>query len=504
MRRSWIAIILVSWWIGLASHAREDEQWNQFRGPGGRGFAASSAALPVAFGPEENLLWKCPLPSGVSSPCIWGDRIFVTGCTEDELETIAIDRTTGEVLWRRAVTIAHQERLHRINSAASATPTTDGERVFVYFGAFGMLCYDFAGEEQWRREMGFPINIFGTAASPIVAGDYLILKRDTQQQSSLEAIDRATGETIWKTDRAGFKSGWSTPTLWRHDDIDELLVLGVWWLTSYDITNGAERWSVPGLTDEPIVTPVTGDGLVFVTSYNMNSSPEALGLPEFEVVVTECDEDGDRIIDLDEAKKNKSILSRQDADGEGDHPLALFFRFLDEDRRGGITEQVYGKIFAWLGAFEHANALVAVRPGDGERQAEIAWRTSAGIPECPSPLYYEGRIYLVKNGGMVSCLDAVTGELKYRGRLDSRGPCYASPVAGDGKIYSASARGVVTVLAAGDELRVLAHNDVGERIMATPALVDGKVYVRAERTLFAFGSLDSRTSSPPVRDGENR
>jgi outer membrane protein assembly factor BamB len=168
----------------------------------------------------------------------------------------------------------------------------------------------------------------------------------------------------------------------------------------------------------------------------------------------------------------------------------MFFRFLDEDRNGTIVEKEWEKIFGWLGAFEHANAIFAIRPATGEKPAEVVWQHNQGVPECPSPLYYRGLLYLVKNGGMVSCFDAATGEVHYRERLDSRGPHYASPVAGDGKIYSASARGQVTVFEAGETLKVLARNQLGERIMATPALVDGKVYVRTETNLYAFGAAD--------------
>ena len=120
----------------------------------------------------------------------------------------------------------------------------------------------------------------------------------------------------------------------------------------------------------------------------------------------------------------------------------------------------------------------------------IAWQHPHGVPECPSPLYYRGRVYLIKNGGIASCLDARSGEVRYQERIGARGPRYSSPVVGDGKIYAASARGVVSVYQAGDELKVLAHNDLGERIMATPALVDGRVYVRTAAHLYAFGAGD--------------
>ena len=273
--------------------------------------------------------------------------------------------------------------------------------------------------------------------------------------------------------------------------VDELLVYGVWWMTAYDLSNGSERWSVPGLSDEPCVTPVTGEGFVFVSSYNMRINTEVISLPQFDELLKQYDTDGNGGLNREEVRSNESILSRSDADGEGDHPLRMFFRFLDEDRKEELTGEEWKKMFAWLDTFEHANALVAIRPGEGEGgEAQIAWQHPRGVPECPSPLYYEGRVYLVKNGGMVTCLDAETGELKYQGRLDSRGPCYSSPVAGDGKIYTASARGVVTVFEAADTLKVLARNDLGERIMATPALLDGKVYVRTEEKLYAFGTME--------------
>jgi len=483
------SLVLVGMLAGM-HHPGEQDQWSRFRGPGGRGVATDPAALPVEFGPTKNLIWKSEVGDGISSPCVWGDRIFLTACDGNELETVAFDRGSGNVLWRRAVTAERKERLHPQNHAASSTPTTDGERVYSYFGAFGLVCHDLEGREQWRREMSFPRNLYGTASSPIMAEGYLILVRDTDTVSALEAIDGETGETIWKTDRSGFKSSWSTPTLWHHDDKDQLLVQGVWWLTAYDLADGAALWSVPGLTDEPIITPVTGDELVFVTSYNMNSNPEVIGLPEFPALLEECDANGDGVLSYAETRTNKSILSRLDADGEGDHPLAGFCRFLDADKDQSITEQEYGKIFEWLGSFEHVNALLAIRPGTGEEEPEIVWTSSEGVPECPSPLHHEGRIYLLKNGGLVSCFDARTGEVKYRERIGAGGPYYASLVCGDGKLYASSTRGVVTVFETGDELEVLARNELGERIMATPALVEGKVYVRTSRSLYAFGLVE--------------
>jgi outer membrane protein assembly factor BamB len=131
---------------------------------------------------------------------------------------------------------------------------------------------------------------------------------------------------------------------------------------------------------------------------------------------------------------------------------------------------------------------MAVRPGVEKGEGtEVVWKFHKGVPECPSPLVHDGRVYMVKNGGMITCLDAKTGTLKYRERLGAGGPYYASPVAGDGKIYAASARGMVCVLEAGDSLKVLSRNNLKERIMASPAILDGKLYFRTEQHLFAFG-----------------
>ena len=117
----------------------------------------------------------------------------------------------------------------------------------------------------------------------------------------------------------------------------------------------------------------------------------------------------------------------------------------------------------------------------------MAWRQTRGLPYVPSALHYRGRIYMVKNGGIATCYDARTGRQVFQGRLGATGGYHASPVAADGRIYAASRRGVVTVFAAADELQVLARNELGEAIVATPALVDGRIYVRTEKHLYSFG-----------------
>jgi outer membrane protein assembly factor BamB len=462
-------------------------QWSQFRGPGGSGIAPDGKELPIEFGPEKNLLWSCDVPPGHSSPCIFDDRIFVTGATDRDLQTICVDRRTGAVLWERRAFTDTFERRHRINSSATPTAAADGERVYVYFGSSGLACFDFEGNEKWMRRMRIPENMYGVATSPIVADGKLVFLSDNASGASLETIDGETGQTLWKKDRPGFGAGWSSPMHWKNQGVDELVIYGTGWITAYALEDGQERWSVPGMTNEPCITPVSGEGVIFLTSYNMRDNPEVIGLPSYGELLDDYDQDEDGELTFAEIRANESILSRSDADGEGNHPLPGFFRFLDTDQSGKLTMKEWEGMYAFLDQFEFTNALIAIRPGSGESETEILWQYPRGVPECPSPLYYDGRVTMVKNGGLATCVDAKTGELLFQGRLESGGPYYSSPVAGDGKIFSASARGVVTVFRAGDTLEVLANNDLGDRIMATPALVDGTVYVRTENKLFAFG-----------------
>lgn len=471
--------------ICLVGKIDAQNRWEQFKGPDGMGIALEKNALPVHFDNEKNLLWKTEIPFGYSSPCIWEDKIFITGISGTELETLCLDRNTGDILWRQQAFYEFVERVHRSHSPATPTAATDGERVYVYIGSCGLLCYDFEGNEIWSRIMRPPPNRYGTGASLIVAKNKLIFYVDKKENSFLEAIDTATGETIWKVERPEITyESWTTPFYWNNNGFDEVIINGAGFMKAYDLENGEERWSFPGVTYEPCVTPTAGEGMIFITSYNMKLNSEAIRPPDWADLIAELDTDGDNELTLKETRPNKSILSRYDADGEGDHPLWGFFRFLDEDKNGKITETEWPKFKNWIDTFPYEDALMALKP---DSSAQIVWRVEEGIPEVPSPLYYKGKVYLVKNGGMVTCVDAKTGDVKYRDRLGAGGPYYASPVAGDGKIYTASIRGTVTVFSTGDELKVLARNKLGERIGATPALVDGKIYVRTDKHMFAFG-----------------
>jgi hypothetical protein len=175
------------------------------------------------------------------------------------------------------------------------------------------------------------------------------------------------------------------------------------------------------------------------------------------------------------------------------------FTQIDLDKDGFVTPdewRISEEIFA-----KAENALFAVRPGGrGDITAtHLAWKQARGLPYVPSPLCYDGRVYVIKNGGMASCYDATTGRTLYQEeRLGALGDYYSSPVAADGKIYFASQQGVVTVIKAGDIFQILSRNELEEQIMATPAIVDGTIYIRTAGYLFAFGQ-PSKTEASNIR-----
>ena len=431
-RAPWIALLatFVLSTIGTSAQNVGKAWWPQFRGPGSSGLGEGRP--PVQFGPNQNVLWKTAVASGLSSPIIWEGRIFLTEFdrAKKQLATLCIDRRTGKVLWRRAVTPEQIEKVHDLSSPAGSTPVTDGERVYVYFGSYGLLCYDLDGNLKWERRLAVPENPYGAVASPIVAGDLLVLNHQGKE-SYLLGVNRRDGRTVWKTDRSKFQYGWSTPVHWRHDGVDEIVVLGGDFepnqrLMAYSLADGSERWWVGGLPPCGKSTPVIGGGLLFF------AAPDII---------------------MEEAA---------------------------EKRNPERAAQLYAN---------NASRVMAVRPGSkGEiNQTSIAWTERKGVPGVPSPLYYDGRLYTVQNGGIIFCRNAKTGELIYSGRLGALGYYYSSPVAADHRIYIASAEGDVVVLDAGATLKILATNKFESTILATPALVEDKIYLRTEGYLYALG-----------------
>ena len=180
-RRPWIALLATVFLSSLAGAAQNIDKgggkawWPQFRGPNSSGIGTGKP--PVQFGPGEKVLWKVAVGPGLSSPIVWNGRIFLTefDSANKQLATLCIDQRTGKILWRRTVRPETIEKVHEISSPAGSTPVTDGERLYVYFGSYGLIAYDRDGNTLWERRFPNPENPYGAVASPIVAGDLLIL-----------------------------------------------------------------------------------------------------------------------------------------------------------------------------------------------------------------------------------------------------------------------------------------------------------------------------------------
>jgi outer membrane protein assembly factor BamB len=383
--------------------------WPRWRGPSGQGLAVGSNYLDT-WSSTQNVLWKAAVPgAGNSSPIIWGDRIFLTTALDGgrRLAVIAYRRSDGAQLWQAFAPDGRADRgAHFKNGHASATPATDGRRVYVSFGARGLFALDFNGKIVWQRDLG-PMDAYhGTAGSPLLYKDRIILYQDQYSGSFIAAFDTRTGREIWRTRRQA-SVGWGTPIAVRVGDHDEIIVNGQQNVYAYDPNTGAELWRCGGTTYEVIPTPVVGYGMVFCSS-----------------------------------------------------------------GRAGPT--------------------LAIKPGGkGDvSRTHVGWTSPRGSPFVPSPILYGEYLYMVNDmASIVTTFHAATGKAMYQGRLGvaRREGFSASPVAVDGKIFFTNDDGETFVLRAGPAFELMHVNRLGEGVLASPALVDSRWYIRGDQNLYAVG-----------------
>jgi outer membrane protein assembly factor BamB len=422
--------------------------WPSFRGPLASG-VADGQHLPDRWDPQagENILWRTRIPGlGHSSPIVWGDRVYVTtavssrgsdtfkpglygdGDASDDRSPhkwmlLAIDRRSGRILWERVAFDGPPVDTRHIKSTyASATPATDGRLVVVSFGSQGVYAYDIEGTLRWTVDLGhtklgaydIPSFEWGPASSPIIWNDLVILQVDTHLDDFVIALDAATGETRWKTDRDELPS-WGTPTVAATASGPELITNASTFIRGYDPRTGQELWRLGGSSKITAPTPIVANDLFVVAS---GRAPER---PIFAI--------------------------RPGARGD----LTL---------RDGATSN-----------------------------AHVVWSKTGRGSYMPTPLAYNGILYVLANNGVFDAYDLQTGAEIYRQRLPYVGSGYsASPVAADGKIYLSSEDGEMLVVAAGREFKLLATNSMGELLMATPALSQGVMFVRTANSLVAIAS----------------
>jgi outer membrane protein assembly factor BamB len=470
--------------------------WPQFRGPTGQGIS-TNATPPVTFR-KSDAIWVSELPPGHSSPSVWGNRIFLSTYSDGKLECRAYERSSGKLLWAKPANADKIEKTHAFNNPAAPTAAADEKRVVFYFGSYGLLAFKHDGSLDWEKKLPEQKSRggYGTASSPVLWGDLLVLALDTDEDGSrLLALKRATGEQAWETPRPLYSSGWSTPVIWPGAGKPQIVLLGSKKIAAYAPADGKELWSVPGFPMETAPSPAFDDARVYACSTGIGGRSN----PRFEPAtwgdLLKFDTNHEGKVRISEVPESYRMVQRPELP-EGHpgrtlpFPIKGMLEGIDEDKDGAVSKEEWDKAMAQFESMD-SPVLMALKPGivEGDSSKRIVWQSARGVPEIPSPLCYEGKLFLVRDGGLLQCLSAETGKSLYQERLEAPGGYAASPIAADGRIYIASESGIVTVIdARTNELKVLARNDLGEKITATLAPVENKLYVRTDKHLFAFGS----------------
>jgi len=421
--------------------------WPSFRGPHASGIA-DGQNLPDEWNGKtgQNILWRTSVPGlAHSSPIVWGNQIFVTSAISSDPKATfrpglygdgdaspdrtrhrwmiyALDKQSGKVLWER---VAYEgeplEKRHVKATYANSTPATDGRIVVAWFGSQGVYAYDVDGKFLWKVDLGrvdvgaydIPTYEWGSASSPIIWKDLVILQCDTQADSFILALNANTGQTVWKTDRDELPS-WGTPTIATTSKGEELITNASNFIRAYDPRTGKELWRLGRSSKLTAPTPIyAGDILVVASGRG----------PERPIFVVKAGARGD--LTLPEGKTSSDT---------------------------------------------------------------VIWSRTGRGSYMPTPLIYNGILYVLSNSGTFDAYNLNTGAEIYRQRLPTIGSGFsASPVASDGKIYLSNEDGEILVVSAGEKFNHVATNSMGELLMATPALSDGVMYVRSAESLFAIG-----------------
>ena len=467
-----LAALALSTIAQLTLHAQQGNrtnEWLQFRGPNGAG-VAEGFSLPAEFSSTKNVAWKTPVPFARSSPVITADRIFLTATEGDKLITLALDRKSGKLLWRRDAIRARHMPIYKANDGASPTPVSDGKNVYAFFAELGLISYGPDGKERWRVPLG-PFNSFyGMGGSPVLVGNTLVMVCDQRTDSFIIAVDKRNGKELWKKSRPNFEA-YSTPAIYRpKDGPAQAIVLGSQSVDAYSLDKGERLWWVTKIGSYPKGVPVMGTEMVYV----IGEGADEPFLPPFDEMLKQFDADKDQRIHRDEVKSQKEALEH--------------FGWLDANSDGYIERTEHDFV---RNSTTSGHGLTAVRlAGQGDlTSSNIVWQLKKAYPGIPAPLVYRGVMYLMKEGGIVSSVDPASGQVLKQGRTpNALEEYYASPVAGDGKIFVVSASGKVTVLKADAQWEILATSDLDDEVWATPAIAGGNLYIRTRSNLYAFAA----------------
>ncbi len=398
------------------------QNWTHFRGSNMDGHANVETA-PLHWSDTENVVWKVPVKGlGWSSPVVYDDRVWVTSAEKDghEFYLFCFDLETGKLLNEQTIFTAEDpQRIHGTNSYATPTPCVDEGHVYVHYGSFGTACVDTKNFEViWKRDDMPCDHMQGPASSPILYKDKLIVHLEGTVDPYVIALDKKTGETIWKSVRPKeiydtlepvYRKSYQTPIVITVNNRDLLISNSAYMCFAHDVTTGEVVWSFKYGYDSTVSQPLFYNGLVFVNSGWIFLD----GVPYF---------------------------TRQYA--------------IDPTGEGDVTE------------------------------THQVWMYEDEVPQIPTPVIVDGKMYMVHDRGMVTCLDAMTGEVIWKEKL--RGNFNSSPIYAGGNIYFINVKGFCTIIKPGDSFQKVAENDIGETVKAVPVFVGNKMLLRSQNHLFVF------------------
>ena len=437
--------------------------------------------LPDQLASPASLRWRTEIDPGHSTPVLSGGKIYLTiyRSAEQELATVAVNQESGQIAWKQVASTGRIEQFHRGNgSPAAATPACDGERLYVFFGSDGLICYDLDGHKLWEQRLGPFQDEYGASSSPVLIDDKVILSEDHDLNSFLIALDRSSGRPLWKVARPDSVRSYSTPAVWTRNGRKELLVAGALELAGYDPASGDKLWSVHGLARIVIPVPVPYGEMIYMASWTPGGDAgKRVALDPWTTALSKWDHNHD-------GKLSRSEITDPEV-------LDRFIR-MDLDQSGDLDQREWER---HAEVFRRAqNAILALKPsGQGDlTESALVWKYQRGIPYVATPLVHKGIVWMVKDGGIVTKLDAASGLVLQEERLPGMGGYFASPVAGDGKVYFASELGTVSILAEQTDWRVISSRDFHEKIYATPVLDRDRIYVRTEKALYCFSGRGAK------------
>jgi len=481
-------MILVVLLVAAVRPAAFDE-WPRFRGPNGTGVSMATR-VPIELGPKTNVVWKTAIPPGHSSPVLTAAHVVLTAHTAEKdsyrLLVLAVDRRNGAIAWQRDVPRARTGRLQNVNGPASPSVVTDGRNVYAFFQEFGLISYAEDGRERWRMPLG-PFNMFyGFGASPILVGETLILPVDQDEGSYLLAVDARSGRQRWKVQRPHVISGYSTPTIYRpKEGPPQVVIPESFQLTAYSVADGAKVWWVRGLACEMKSVASYDEEYLYINGWGfpINQPGEQVPTIAFAEGLKRYDANGDGAIGRDEIR----------GEGKLDRVLDPKYGYdaFDLNRDARLDAREWDVMRAMLAS---ENGLLAIRMGGrGDMTGSaIRWHYQRPVPQVPSTLLYNGVLFMVNDSGILLSIDPATGEVLKRDRLKGGIDKYfASPVGADGKVWLASQDGTVSVVSAKAAWEILAVSKLDDEVFATPAIADGRLFVRTRGALYAFGESPS-------------